>query len=226
MAHGTDALMLFYGGTFDPVHLGHLAIARGARDALQVPVRLMPAADPPHRAPPGADAGQRARMLALAIAGEPGLLLDDRELQRAARHPGVPSWTVDTLLELRAVVGAEQPLALLLGADSLLGLPSWHRWEELFALTHFVVADRPGSELGAALPPALARRLQPAWTQEPRDLACSPAGCVWRLEQPLRTESATEVRRRLAAGGDWRSLLPAAVADYIADQRLYGFQAT
>lgn len=215
-------LRLYYGGTFDPVHGGHLAIARCARDELQVPVRMMPAADPPHRAPPGADAGQRVRMLELAIAGEPGLLLDLRELQRAARQPGVPSWTVDTLRELRAETGPEQPLALLVGADSLLGLPGWHQWQALFGLAHFVVADRPGSALDGDLPPALAAHLRGAWVAQPQELMDSPAGKVWRLRQPLRGESATDVRRRIAAGGDWRALVPAAVADYIAAAGLYG----
>jgi len=90
-------LRIYYGGTFDPVHLGHLAIARAARDQLQVAVRLLPAADPPHRAAPGADAAQRLAMLALAVGDEPGLLLDRHELDRAERQPGVPSYTVDTL---------------------------------------------------------------------------------------------------------------------------------
>ncbi|MGE8260938.1 MAG: nicotinate-nicotinamide nucleotide adenylyltransferase, partial [Stenotrophomonas sp.] len=119
-------LRIYYGGTFDPVHLGHLAIARAARDQLQVAVRLLPAADPPHRAAPGADAAQRLAMLALAIGDEPGLLLDRRELDRAERQPGVPSYTVDTLRELRAELGPRQPIAWLVGADSLLALPSWH----------------------------------------------------------------------------------------------------
>ncbi|WP_157722848.1 nicotinate-nucleotide adenylyltransferase, partial [Stenotrophomonas pictorum] len=145
-------LWLLYGGTFDPVHNGHLAIARCARDELASPVRLMPAADPPHRAPPGADAAQRAAMLELAIAGEPGLSVDLRELVRAKEHPGVPSWTVDTLRQLRAQIGASQPVALLIGADSLLGLPEWHEWERLLELAHLVVADRPGSPLEGGLP--------------------------------------------------------------------------
>src|SRR5690606_20970232 len=107
------SLRIYYGGTFDPVHLGHLAIARAARDELQVAVRMLPAADPPHRAAPGADARQRCRMLELAIGEEPGLLLDRREVERAARQPGVPSYTVDTLVELRAELGPTRPLAWL-----------------------------------------------------------------------------------------------------------------
>ncbi len=222
MKHSPRSLQLYYGGTFDPFHLGHLAIARHARDELQVPVRLMPAADPPHRAPPGADAHHRARMLELAIADEPGLSLDLRELQRARRQPGVPSWTVDTLRELRAETGPEQPLALLVGADSLIGLPSWHQWQALPGLAHFVVADRPGSPLDGPLAPHLASWLHGAWAQSADELHHSPAGRVWRLRQPLRAESATGVREAISSGAAWRRLVPEVVAEYIAGQGLYG----
>lgn len=215
-------LRIHYGGTFDPVHLGHLAIARAARDQLQVAVRLLPAADPPHRDPPGADAEQRAHMLALAIGDEPGLLLDRRELERAAREPGVPSYSVDTLRELRAELGPHQPLAWLVGADSLLGLTGWHQWEALFGLAHFIVADRPGSPLEHDLPLALAAALEGRWARHERELLGAPAGRVLRLQAPLREESASAVRQRIAAGGDWRALLPATVADYIAERGLYG----
>ena len=219
---GEPALLLFYGGTFDPIHNGHLAIACHARDELGVPVRLMPAADPPHRPPPGADAVQRLRMLELAVAGEPGLQVDDRELQRAARQPGVPSWSVDTLRDIRAETGAAQPLALLMGADSLLGLPTWHEWEHLLDLAHIVVAERPGSTLETAMPAILEQRLQRAWARSPACLREQPAGRVLRLRQPLHGESASAVRRLIAGGGPWQALLPAAVAGYINENGLYG----
>lgn len=222
MSTSLPPLRLHYGGTFDPFHLGHLAIARIARDELQVPVRLMPAADPPHRAPPGANATQRAQMLASAIADEPGLLLDLRELERAQIHPGVPSWTVDTLRDIRAEVGAEQPVALLIGADSLMNLTQWHEWQSLLGLSHFVVADRPGSPLDGALPAELADYLRGAWAESAAELQQLPAGRLWRLRQPLREESATQVRRAIAEGGDWRPMVPAAVADYIVSHHLYG----
>lgn len=219
-------MLLFYGGTFDPVHNGHLAIARHARDELAVPVRLMPAADPPHRPPPGADAMQRLRMLELAIADEAGLQVDTRELQRAARQPRVPSFTVDTLREIRAETGAIQPLALLMGADSLLGLPTWHEWEHLLDLAHIVVAERPGSVLETAMPAVLAERLRGAWADTPAGLRGQAAGQVWRLRQPLQAESATAVRRLIARGGHWQHLLPPAVAGYVAAHGLYGCNAT
>ncbi len=217
-----SGLLLIYGGTFDPVHNGHLAIARRARDELRTPVWLMPAADPPHRPPPGADAAQRLRMLELATAAEPGLRIDTRELRRAARQPGVPSWTVDTLREIRDGIGADAPVALLMGADSLLGLPTWHEWEHLLDLAHVVVAERPGTALDGQLPTVLAARLRDAWADTPARLREQQAGRVWRLRQPLQAESATAVRDLIATGGDWRGLLPAAVADYIAAHGLYG----
>ena len=214
-------LHLVYGGTFDPVHNGHLAIARAAHEAFGVPVSLMPAADPPHRAAPGATAAQRAHLLDIAVRNEPDLRVDRRELTRAARDPTGRSYTVDTLRELRGELGGAVPIALLIGADSLLGLPTWRSWATLFDLAHFIVADRPGSGLEDGLAPDLSARLEGRWTDRAEDLQLAPAGRVFRLNQPLQPESATEIRRRIAAGEAWRHLVPRAVADAIADERLY-----
>jgi len=216
-ASGPGPIHVVYGGTFDPVHLGHLAIARGARDALGCAIHFTPAADPPHRPPPGADAAQRVRMLELAIGDEAGLLLDRRELRRDG-----PSYTVDTLRELRRDLGQAAPVALLLGADSLLGLPAWHQWTALPELCHFIVADREGSDLDARLAPALAAALEGRWSEDPDTLRAAPAGRALRLHQPLHPGSATGVRRAIDAGGAWRGLVPAAVADHIVNRRLYG----
>lgn len=215
-------LRIYYGGTFDPVHNGHLAIARAARDALDVPIRLLPAADPPHRPAPGASAAQRCQMLRLALAEEADLLLDRHELERAARHPQRPSYTVETLTELRHALGPDTPLAWLVGADSLLSLAAWHRWQDLFGLAHFIVAERPGSVLPDVVEGALGEALHGRWTDQPQALHVAAAGRVLRLRQPLRSESASEVRRRIAAGGPWQPLVPPAVAGYIAEYRLYG----
>ncbi|MFC6839367.1 nicotinate-nucleotide adenylyltransferase [Xanthomonas theicola] len=214
-------LQLIYGGTFDPVHNGHLAIARAARDAFGVPVRLMPAADPPHRHAPGANARQRCRMLALAIAGEPGLLLDQHELQRALAQPGVASYSIDTVRELRAELGAAAPLALLIGADSFVGFTGWRDWRGLLDAAHLVIADRAGSGWERALPPELAQAVAARWATSPQALGTAPGGLLWCLRQPLRTESASQVRECIGAGGDWAPLLPAAVADYIRAAGLY-----
>ncbi|MDR7193140.1 nicotinate-nucleotide adenylyltransferase [Luteimonas terrae] len=214
------ALHLVYGGTFDPIHFGHLAIACAARDALDCTVRLMPAGDPPHRAPPGADGATRAAMVALAIEGVQGLVLDHRELERQGR-----SYTVDTLAELRDELGPSKPLAWLVGADSLLGLPGWHRWRDLFALAHLVVAERPGSALDAQLLAGLADALQDRWTRQAADLQSQPAGRVLRLHQPLSHVSATAVRARLAAGASTADCLPPRVAAFIHEKGLYGAAA-
>lgn len=217
---GEPWLHVYYGGTFDPVHEGHLAIARAARDELGVPVRLVPAADPPHRAAPGADAGQRAQMLALALAGQADLTMDPREVVRAERCQD-PSYTVDTLAGLREELGAYAPLAWLLGADSLQSLDRWHRWRELSGLAHLLVAERPGVSLDTALPAAVQAHFSGRWAERPVDLATRAGGLIWRLRQPLRPESASEVRRRIGAGEPWRERVPVAVADYIEQHSLY-----
>lgn len=210
-------LLVLYGGTFDPVHDGHLAIARCASEALSAEVHLMPAADPPHRARPGASAGDRVAMLRLALRDEPQLRLDLRELEREE-----PSWTVDTLRALRRDIGSEQPVALLVGADSFAGLPGWKEWEALFSLAHFVVASREGPALGVARPDALAQALEGRMATSADALRQAAAGRVLFLQQPLHPHAASAIRARIASGQPWRHLLPAAVADYIAARGLYG----
>lgn len=206
---------IFYGGTFDPVHAGHLAVARAAREAFGADVVFVPAADPAHRPAPGASAAQRAQMLALAIAGEPGFRVDPREMRRQG-----PSWTVATLRELRAERGPDAPLAWLLGADAFRGLPSWHQWQDLMGLAHFIVAVRPGHGLDA-LPPALEAACRGRWCDDPAGLAQAPAGRLFRLDMALHPASATAVRAGLARDGGPADWLDPAVAAYIAREGLY-----
>lgn len=211
-------LTLIYGGTFDPIHVGHLALASQAARLLATDVHLLPSADPPHREPPGAGAGaeDRAAMVALAIAEQPTLHLDRRELDR----PG-PSYMVDTLISYREQWGPDRPLALLLGADAFAGLPGWSRWRHLFDLAHLVIAPRPAWPLDR-LPQVLRDACAGRWLATRDGLQARPAGGLFRL--PLTAEyleSASEVRRRIAEGGDWRALVPARVADYIDRHRLY-----
>ncbi len=213
-------LQVCYGGTFDPVHTGHLAIACTVRDALAADVRLIPAADPPHKGETHADAAHRLRMLALAIAGEPGLVIDARELRREG-----PSYTVDTLRDLRAELGDQAPIAWLVGSDSLVQLHTWHRWRELFTYAHVLVVERVGSRvdpgsLGRHSPDVQAE-IGPRWRRA-GELSASPAGgfAVLPLPRP-RPESSTELRRRLVAGEPWQDWVSPAVAAYIVRHHLY-----
>jgi nicotinate-nucleotide adenylyltransferase len=215
--NASPALRVFYGGTFDPVHNGHLAIACAARDACDADIRLLPAADPPHRPAPGAAAADRAAMVALAIAGSPRLLLDLREIERAGR-----SWTIDTLRALRSELGEQIPIAWLLGADGFISLPEWKDWKALFGLAHFIVAERRGSPLDGRLPPALAQVVRGRWSDRADTLEEAAFGRVLRLHQPLQPQSASAVREEIAAGRAWRHLVPVAVADYIDERGLYG----
>lgn len=208
------------GGTFDPVHLGHLGLADDARRALGVPeVRLVPAGDPPHRAAPGASAAHRLAMLRLAIERHPGLAIDERELERQGK-----SYTALTLDELRAE-DARRPIVLILGADAFRGLPTWHRWRELIGLAHLAVAARPGDPFDAALPDALVPLWRERRAASAGELLASPAGRILVVRIVPRDISASAIRASIACGGAdaerARALLPPAVWDYIAEHRLY-----
>ena len=203
-------LRLCYGGTFDPVHDGHIAVAEFARKTCDTDVYFIPSADPPHRQRPSATARQRADMLEIAMAGNAHLLLDLRELQRAK-----PSYTVDTLRELRDEIGAEEPIAWLIGADAFAQLHTWHEWEALFELAHFVVAVRPDYSMQS---PHFS--INERLCDSPEQLKTSPSGKVFTLSCPLRSESASAIRRALAAGQSPIGLNPAVQA-YILEHGLY-----
>ncbi len=203
------------GGTFDPVHYGHLRPALEVLELLALAeVRLLPCGVPPHRGAPAATPAQRRAMLELALEEQAGLRLDTRELER----PG-PSYMVDTLGSLREEL-PDTPLCLLLGVDAFLGLTRWHRWEELFNLAHLVVMHRPGWAFAAA-DATLAALLAERRVDSHAALAAHPAGAV--LLQPVTQLdiSATAIRAQIAAGRSPRYLLPDGVWDYIRAQGLY-----
>lgn len=209
------------GGTFDPIHFGHLRLAHEAAELCGLTrVRLVPGGTPPHRERPGTPAQARLDMARLAAAGNPLLEVDDREVRRAG-----PGYTVDTLLELRAELGEAQPLCLLVGADAFLGFPTWSRWPRLFELAHVIVAARPGFVLDAAtLPGPLAEQTTGRIADEAAALAAAPAGRVFVAAIPPLAISATALRDKLASGRSVRYLLPDAVLQYIATHHLYGVQ--
>lgn len=204
------------GGTFDPIHFGHLRPALELMETLGLAeVRLIPCGRPPHRNPPRASAAARLAMLQLAVAGQPGLRVDARELER----PG-PSYMVDTLASLRAELGAT-PLCLLLGSDAFLGLPQWHRWQDLLALAHLVVMHRPGWGLDESLPAPLAPLVAARQVHEAAALAVQPAGSILLTPVTPLDISATAIRALVAAGRSPRYLLPDAVWDHIRTHGLY-----
>ncbi|MGD8175745.1 nicotinate-nucleotide adenylyltransferase [Marinimicrobium sp. ARAG 43.8] len=202
------------GGTFDPVHLGHLRMALEAREALALDeVRLLPCHQPPHRAAPNVDSAQRTEMLRRALADCPTLALDDRELRRDG-----PSYTVDTLQSLRQSEGDDARLVWILGGDAFLGLTQWHRWQALLDYAHLLVIDRPGWSLPAK--GELAEWLD-RHRVAPDDLLDTPAGAVAVQSLRLLPISATEIRSLIREGRSPQFLLPEPVWHYIRQHRLY-----
>jgi nicotinate-nucleotide adenylyltransferase len=191
------------GGTFDPVHLGHLRAAWEASEALDAEVRLMPAHVPPHRPAPVASARQRVAILRAALDGQDRLTLDTRELDRNG-----PSYTFDTLAGLRGEIGA-RPLVLLIGSDAFAALPTWHRWRELFGLAHVGVLTRPGHVL--SLPPELAEEVAQREVAQADRLHAGPSGHVLRIAITQLEISATRIRALLRDGRSPRWLLPEAL---------------
>ena len=207
-----------FGGTFDPVHYGHLRPVDQVQRSLGLTsVRVIPCAVPPHRQPPLAGPDHRLAMVELALAGYPALQVDPREIRR-----GGLSYTVDSLRELRGELGEYQPLCLIIGADAFLGLPSWHQWRDIPQLAHVVVMQRPGwvVDVGGLRSWASSRLVD-----DPLRLDKQPAGWITVVPVTPVNISATEIRRTVAAGGDPGAMLPKAVWDYIQAHGLYGYHA-
>jgi nicotinate-nucleotide adenylyltransferase len=202
------------GGTFDPIHYGHLRPAQEVLRALDLAeIRVIPAANPPHRRPPVASPEQRLRMVELAVAGVPGFTVDDRELRR-----GGPSYTVLTLESLRREFG-ERSLCLLMGLDAFEGIESWHQWQRLPELAHFIVMTRPGWELPAG-------EKLPSWARdrlvlEKSKLTQTSAGMIYFQAVTPQDISATRIREALARGEPVEAWLPSDVLEYIRANRVY-----
>ena len=218
----THPVIGLLGGTFDPVHGGHRALADAALACGMVDqVRWIPAGHPPHRAGPAASAEHRLAMVRLMIADQPRFSLDDSEVIAAVR--GEASYTVHTLERLRRELGPAQPLAWILGADAFLGLPAWHRWQDILPLTHLIVTTRPGASLQ---PSNLPEPLRPVWsahlTEHPQELATQPGGRICQFPMTPVELSATELRRRLPdTTATFDGLLPPAIVRYIRHHHLY-----
>jgi len=203
-----------FGGTFDPIHYGHLRTAFELWQALRLAeVRFLPAGNPPHRERPLADAELRLAMVRAAIAGQPAFGVDDREVRRS----GV-SYSVDTMREIRAEF-PDRSLCLLLGMDAFLGLPDWHRWRELFDLAHVVVAHRPGWKAPTMGP--LGEVMVDRGTGAIRDLHNTRAGRIYVRAVTQLEISSTELRQLIVAGEDPRYLVPEEVRAMVRASACY-----
>ena len=206
--------LALFGGTFDPVHYGHLRCAEEARRKLGLKkLHLLPAGRPPHRSTPQATATQRLQMLQLAQPEFPLLSIDDRETRRKG-----PSYMVDTLKELRAELACT-PLLLLIGQDAANDLHSWFDWERLFTLAHIVIMTRPGMK--SEYRQDLGKQIQARSGFDVRDLLSSKAGRVLHLEVTSIDISATTIKKLIRLGRSPQSMLPEPVLDYINENHLY-----
>lgn len=205
------------GGTFDPIHLGHLGLARDALAELGLArVRFIPAGQPVHRGSPGATAEQRLAMTRLALAGQARFELDEAEVLSPA-----PSYTVPTLERLRIEFGHDCPLVLLMGVDAFAGLQAWHRWRELFDLAHVGVATRPGHVLDpASLDAGLAQEFA-ARRAGAEALQAGAAGRIVCFAIEPQDISATRIREQIRTGAHPGALVPEPVLDYIETHSLY-----
>ena len=213
----SDPIGLF-GGTFDPVHYGHLRLAEEAVAHLALgSVRWIPAGQPPHRGVPQVTAAQRLEMVRLATAGNPRFSVDASEVNALA-----PSYTVHTLERLRQELGDRQPLVLLVGADAFAGLASWHRWRDIFALAHVAVSHRPGFPVETgSLGQELATEFNQRRLSDVAGLKAKPAGSVVTFAMTQLAISATQIRKLLTNELSARYLLPDDVLDYIQTHSLY-----
>lgn len=202
------------GGTFDPIHFGHLRPAvELLQDLALSEVRFVPSNVPPHRDATCATGQQRLRMVSAAIAGEPGLSVDDRELRR----PG-PSYMVETLRSLRQDLG-QTPLCMIVGVDAFMGLPTWYCWRELITLAHIIVMRRPGKI--ASYSGELAQLMQTHQIDHPDKLHQRESGWILCTDVTQLEISATQIRALVAQGKSIRYLVPNAVAELIATEKIF-----
>lgn len=206
---------LIFGGTFDPIHNGHLRVAIELRERLGVEtIHLMPSHIPPHRGTPGGTSEDRLDLVKLSVADEPGLRVDGRELRR-----GGSSYTADTLRQLRQELGPDEPVAIVLGTDAFSGFDRWEEWQRIPELAHIVLVRRPQAELpSGSVAEALLRDRR---VGDFAALKARPCGGIYEIEPPMLDISATGVRERLAEGRSIRFLVPDAVITEIRRRGLY-----
>ena len=205
------------GGTFNPIHFGHLRLAQELAQALNFSeVRFIPSANPPHKHQPSVSAQHRADMVKVAIADNPLFKLDTRELDRNGA-----SYTIDTLISLREELGSNVSLCLIMGSDAFAKLDSWHRWQELLNYCHIILVQRPSNLVKTKLSELLTEILHDNYTENIDDLSNKSAGYIHMQAITAQDISATNIRKRLAIGKSVKYLAPDNVLAYIQQQHLY-----
>lgn len=205
-----------FGGTFDPVHLGHLRPALEVVEALDLErIHLVPLSVAVHRPQPVASVDLRLRMLAAAVEGLPQFVIDERELRRDGG-----SYTLDTLRSIRAEVAADARLCLLVGSDAFSGFASWRAPEEILRLAHVVVMRRPGEQLRLDSP-GLGELVERHWASSADELRIFPTGRIWLKDLTQLDVSSSDIRERLAGGRSVRWLVPEAVLEILQREQPY-----
>lgn len=209
-----------FGGTFDPIHYGHLRVAEEMAEMTGLEeIRFLPAANPRLRHPPIATIGHRVAMVQQAIQGNSRFILDEREVRRSGS-----SYSFDSLRELKQELGENVILCFITGMDAFVKLPEWHRWRELFGLCHFIIAARPGHTLMAdhgILPRELEEECAQRWVSDADALGNTSGGLILIASTTLLDISATHIRAHIAAGKSIRYLTPDTVVEYISVNHLY-----
>lgn len=204
------------GGTFNPIHYGHLRMAQELGDAIELSeVRFIPSANPPHKTRPEVSAQDRAAMVKLAIENNPLFKLDTRELERSGA-----SYTIDTLTSLRDELGSSVALCLFMGSDAFTKLDTWHRWTALLDYCHIILVERPSTAKNK-LPEALNTLLHDCYTENVKDLSNKNSGYIHMQKVTALDISSTALRQHLKSMQSVRYLLPDAVLQYIQQHKLY-----
>ena len=206
------------GGTFNPIHYGHLRMAQELADALKLDeVRFIPSANPPHKTAPQVSAEHRAEMVKISIADNPLFKFDGRELSREGA-----SYTIDTLISLREELGAKTAICLFMGSDAFIKLDTWHRWQELLNYCHIALVQRPNlSPEHPKLPEVLEVLLHEHYTENALDFASKSAGFIHMQQVTALAISSTNIREMFKNGATPRYLMPEKAIDYIKLHQLY-----
>lgn len=218
MAHTSTPTIGILGGTFNPVHFGHLRMAEELAEALQLDqVRFIPAAAPPHKSTPAISAQQRAEMVQLAISNHPAFMLDTRELNREGA-----SYTIDTLQSLRKELGQQVSITLFMGSDAFTQFDTWHRWQEIIQYCHIALVQRPQpGGRNNQLSKTLETFLHNHYSENSDDMHRTPCGIVTMRQVTALDISSTAIRHALKHHHSVRYLMPDNVIDYIETHQLY-----